>query len=94
MSEPEPAHPTPGERPDDRPKGDPWHAVGYLVAGVGLYGALGWLLDYWLGTRFLVVVGILLGAGLGIYLTVKRFDAITRTARDRGPGRGSKDVGK
>lgn len=92
MSPPEPAH------PDDRPKGDPWHAFGYLVAGVGLYGGLGWLADYWLGTRFLVVVGILLGAGLGIYLTVKRFDAITRTKRDtgpdQGPDRGSKDVGK
>ncbi len=89
MSEPEPAHPNP-----DRSKGDPWHAVGYLVAGVGLYGGLGWLADYWLGTRFLVVVGILFGAVLAIYLTVKRFDAITRTKPDRGPGRDSKDVGK
>ena len=54
-------------------QGDPWAAFGYLVAGVLLYGALGWLADWWLGTSFLVVVGILFGAGLGIYMTFKRF---------------------
>ena len=53
--------------------GDPWHAFGYLVAGVGFYGLLGWLADQWLGTSFLVAVGILLGAGLGVYATWSRF---------------------
>ena len=38
-------------------------APSYLVAGVLFYGAVGWLLDQWLGTRFLVAVGVLLGAG-------------------------------
>jgi F0F1-type ATP synthase assembly protein I len=37
------------------------------------YGGLGWALDRWLGTSFLVVVGILSGAGLGIYMTFARF---------------------
>jgi ATP synthase protein I len=55
------------------PQGDPWHAFGALVAGVLLYGAIGWGLDRWLGTTFFVVIGILLGAGLGIYMTWKRF---------------------
>lgn len=55
------------------PQGDPWLAFGYLVAGVFLYGALGWLADRWLGTSFLVVIGILFGAGLGIYMTFRRF---------------------
>jgi ATP synthase protein I len=59
---------------EDRPKGDPWHAVGYIVSGVGLYGFLGWLADQWLGTSFLVAVGILVGAGLGIYMTFARFN--------------------
>lgn len=54
--------------------GDPWHAVGYIVAGVGFYGLLGWLADQWLGTRFLVAVGVLLGAALGIYATFVRFN--------------------
>lgn len=55
------------------PIGDPWHAFGYLVAGVAFYGLLGWLADRWLGTSFLVAVGILLGAGLGVYATWSRF---------------------
>ena len=33
----------------------------------------GWLADQWLGTRYLVAVGILAGATLGIYLTAARF---------------------
>lgn len=59
------------------PAGDPWHAFGYLVAGVGMYGVLGWLADRWLNTSFLVVVGILFGAGLGIYMTFARFNRST-----------------
>lgn len=56
------------------PAGDPWHAFGYLVSGVGTYGFLGWLADRWLGTSFLVVIGILGGAGLGLYMTFARFN--------------------
>lgn len=62
-------------QPEEKPKGDPWHAVGYLVAGVALYGFLGWLADRWLGTQFLVAVGICVGAVLGIYLTTARFQS-------------------
>lgn len=79
MSQPEPAPETPDETPDQQSKGDPWHAFGYLVAGVLMYGGLGWLVDRWLGTSFLVVIGILLGAVLGIYLTINRFDALPRS---------------
>lgn len=59
---------------DDTPKGDPWHAFGYVVSGVGLYGLAGWVLDRWLGTTFLVAIGILIGAGFGIYMTYARFN--------------------
>ena len=55
------------------PQGDPWLAFGYLVAGVLLYGGIGWALDRWLNTSFLVVVGILFGAGLGMFMTWRRF---------------------
>jgi ATP synthase protein I len=65
----------PDSAPDhDSPRGDAWHAFGYLVAGVGMYGFLGWLADRWLGTEFLVVLGILVGAGLGLYMTFARFN--------------------
>lgn len=64
----------PQPAPDNEsPQGDPWHAFGYLVSGVAIYGFLGWLADRWLGTSFLVVVGILLGAGFGLYMTFARF---------------------
>jgi ATP synthase protein I len=65
----------PSPHPDDQPKGDPWHAFGYLVSGVLVYGLIGWALDQWLDTGFLVVIGILAGVGLGIYMTWKRFNA-------------------
>jgi thiol:disulfide interchange protein len=65
----------PTASPDDSPKGDPWHALGYIVSGVALYGLAGWALDRWLGTTFLVAVGILVGAGFGIYMTYARFNS-------------------
>lgn len=39
-----------------------------------MYGLIGWFVDRWLGTSFVVVIGILLGAGLGIYMTFARFN--------------------
>lgn len=53
---------------------DPWAAFGYLVAGVVVYGLIGWGLDQWLDTSFLVVIGIVAGAGLGIYMTMKALE--------------------
>lgn len=75
QQDPNPSHPqvATGYESDDKPKGDPWHAFGYLVSGVLFYGFLGWLVDQWLETRFFVVAGIFVGAGLGIYLTFGRF---------------------
>lgn len=47
-----------------------------------MYGALGWLADWWLGTSFLVAIGILVGAGFGIYMTIARFDALPRRQKE------------
>ena len=58
---------------DEFSSGDPWHAFGYLVSGVAFYGFLGWLADRWLGTSFLVAIGILVGAVLGVFMTWSRF---------------------
>jgi hypothetical protein len=57
--------------PAGTPKGggDPWSAFGYLVAGVGLYGLLGWGLGTWLHASYLTPIGILVGAGLGLVMT-------------------------
>lgn len=67
-------HSPPPASGDDRPKGDPWHAFGYVVSGVVFYGLLGWLADRWLGTSYVVALGIVVGAGLGIVMTFARFN--------------------
>lgn len=59
--------------PHTQSQGDAWHAFGALAAGVFVYGMIGWALDRWWDTSFLVVVGILVGAGLGIFMTWRRF---------------------
>jgi ATP synthase protein I len=63
--------PSPGRLPQGG--GDPWSAFGYLVAGVGVYGLLGWGLGVWLHASYLTPVGILLGAGLGLALVFYQF---------------------
>lgn len=60
--------------PSVEPTGDPWHAFGFIVSGVLVYGLAGWAADRWFGTSWLVVVGILFGAGMGIYMTWARFN--------------------
>ncbi|CAN5315471.1 hypothetical protein BH09ACT12_BH09ACT12_14320 [soil metagenome] len=62
-------------RADDTPRGDHWNAFGYIVAGVLMYGLIGFALDRWWGTSFMVPVGIMVGAALGLYMTWARFKA-------------------
>jgi F0F1-type ATP synthase assembly protein I len=52
-----------------------WSVIGTLVAGVLAWGGIGWLLDRWLGTRFLVAVGIIVGMAGAFYLIIKRYGA-------------------
>ena len=72
----------PSGHSDEPPHGDPWVAFSYLVSGALFYGFIGWGLDRWLGTRFLVVIGILVGVGLGIYMTFGRFGGLA-SRRDK-----------
>jgi len=50
-----------------------WSIIGTLVAGVLAWGGIGWLLDRWLGTQYLVAVGILVGMAGAFYLIIKRY---------------------
>ncbi|HEX7187914.1 MAG TPA: hypothetical protein VF423_06795 [Actinomycetes bacterium] len=52
---------------------DAWAVVSYLLAGVIFYGGLGWLVDWWLGTRGFVGAGIVLGAAGGVWLVWLRY---------------------
>ena len=59
--------------------------LSYLIAGIGVYGFLGWLGDHFLGTGFLLPLGIVVGAALGIYVVIKRFTAEPGTGVGAGP---------
>lgn len=71
--------PTPEERAEaarqvnQREAEAAWRSVAYLISGPLLYGGLGWLLDRWLGTTFLVGVGIVGGMALSLYLIWFRY---------------------
>jgi F0F1-type ATP synthase assembly protein I len=70
MSESEP----PRERePSGRGSDVVWSIIGTLVAGVLAWGGIGWLLDRWLGTRYLVAVGIVVGMAGAFYLIIRRY---------------------
>lgn len=61
------------------------HAIGmnegmrvlsYLIAGVALYGGIGWLADHLLGTGFWLPAGIVLGAALAVFTIARRFGRV------------------
>jgi ATP synthase protein I len=66
----------------EQPGDDPWVAFGYLVAGVAVYGFAGWGLGEWLNAPYLVPIGILVGAGFGLYLVFNRFGRIRPSESD------------
>ncbi len=50
--------------------------LSYLIAGVLFYGGLGWVGDHYLGTRFLLPLGIVLGAAGGCYVIIRRYGRV------------------
>jgi ATP synthase protein I len=61
------------QRPHDRDAEAAWSVPGYLLAGMALYGGIGWLLDQWLGTGWIVLVGLLAGSALAMYVIWLRY---------------------
>lgn len=53
--------------------GDAWSVMGYLLSGMIIWGGAGWLLDRWLGTTFLVLIGLLVGGAAALYLIYVRY---------------------
>lgn len=53
--------------------------LSYLLSGVLFYGLLGWLGDHLLGTMFLLPVGIVLGAALGVFVIIRRYGSGTES---------------
>ena len=50
-----------------------YRILSIMSAGLLAYGGLGWLLDRWLGTAWLLPTGLIVGIGLSIYLVVVKF---------------------
>jgi F0F1-type ATP synthase assembly protein I len=63
--------------------------LSYLIAGVLVYGGLGWAGDHFLGTHFLLPIGIVLGAAGGCYVIIRRYGqlpGVSAVAAGKGPG--------
>lgn len=56
--------------------GDAWTVISYLLSGLILWGGAGLLLDRWLGTTFLALVGMLVGGGGALYLVYIRYGKV------------------
>jgi len=50
-----------------------WTIVGYLTSGLIIWGGIGWGLDNWFNTDFLVVIGMLTGLVASLYVVWLRF---------------------
>jgi ATP synthase protein I len=57
-------------------------ALSYLISGVAFYGFLGWLGDHFLGTGFLLPIGIVAGAALGCYVIIRRYGSLDEVATE------------
>jgi F0F1-type ATP synthase assembly protein I len=72
-----------------------WGITGTMLSGIVVWGGVGLLIDRWLGTRFFVLIGVLLGLGVAIYLVVVKYapplpppgKALNGTTRDGRRGR-------
>lgn len=62
----------PGKRPDGGAYAA-YSALGYLLAGLLFWGGVGFALDRWLGTTFLVLIGMLVGGAAAMYLIYVRY---------------------
>ena len=68
------------ESPEPRRGGhtdDGMVALSYILAGLILYGGLGWLGDHYFNTVWLLPVGLIIGLASSIYLIIKRYGSGT-----------------
>lgn len=53
-------------REDPLPESAAWNIVSYLLAGLVGFGLPAWLLDRWLGTNWIVAIGIVVGTAVAM----------------------------
>ena len=52
---------------------DGLRVLSYLIAGLAVYGFLGWLGDDLLGTEWMLPTGMVLGMAGSVYLIIRRY---------------------
>lgn len=64
-------------------KVDPYSISGYLLAGMVLYGGLGWLIDKWAGTsNVFAPIGVVFGLAAALFLTFRQVSVLERQERE------------
>jgi ATP synthase protein I len=66
-----PEAPKPPDRRGDAGVG--WAVLSTLLAGILVWGGIGWLIDLWLHTWVGIVVGMLVGFAGAIYLIIRKY---------------------
>ena len=65
-----------GDGPNPPDTGMGMTAVAYLLAGMLVWGGIGWLVDTWIGTKGIFAgIGAVVGIGGGVFLIVRRLGA-------------------
>jgi F0F1-type ATP synthase assembly protein I len=65
---------TQGQEPGRSPgAGAGWAVLGTLIAGMAVWGGIGWLLDRWLSTQAFLPVGVIVGVASSIYLVYIKY---------------------
>jgi F0F1-type ATP synthase assembly protein I len=68
------------ESGDGGDSGIAWSIIGTLVAGVLVWGGVGYLVDRWLGTdSVFLAIGLVVGAAASMYLVIVRYGKNQRT---------------
>ncbi len=68
-----PGRNSPGNSPDPGEGNAGWSVFSYLISGMAVYGAIGWIIGRWTHLAFLFPVGMLTGLILAIVLIIYRY---------------------
>lgn len=79
-----------GASADPGPSGA-WTVLSHLLSGILVFGGLGWGLDALLGTRWILLIGLLVGGAASFTLIYIRYvyDPPTPPDHPTSPGRGA-----
>jgi F0F1-type ATP synthase assembly protein I len=59
-----------------------WAVLATLISGMLVWGGVGWLVDWWLGTHFALPIGLVLGMAGSIFLIVRKYSKLPPSTND------------